>query len=429
MSIFGKLVKDISFDDIKDLEKEGSQENIILEFKGDLVGPDATIKTIKTIKELSAFANTYGGYLVVGIADDGNGRVKSLDGVAPKPNYSQTLVNWCLEHIYPPITPSVSPPIDHPTDTDKVFYVIHVEQSSEAPHFLTSRRGCYIRVGEHSKPFEPKLATYEDIQHLANRRRQAEDKREMILRRADKRFDEHMKRFCAEAKLAGDVGARLTLAIVPSYPGRQLATIDRLDELVRKEAHIQINGGQFPQGNAQSQHDGFFYRASDVYVEVDVNGLIFYGCTITKRMLPESPQDESQRKPIDCLTMMLSIVLFLSHARYFYPNFGYDGWIRVYAGMAAIKDRRIINPCRIMGRIAADFDANHRCLLDEDFEFSLEKNARQLQGELDQIAQEIYEHICFACGWPDVRRNINLTEELIKCAFKTLHIDCEQAQK
>ena len=41
-----------------------------------------------------------------------------------------------------------------------VVYVIHQDLSLEAPHFLTRRRGAYVRTSEFSQTFEAQLASW-----------------------------------------------------------------------------------------------------------------------------------------------------------------------------------------------------------------------------------------------------------------------------
>ena len=64
MSIYDKTVADLATSDLQELLDERAVENIRLEFKRQDVGKD------EWLKKLSSFANTYGGYLVVGAEAD-----------------------------------------------------------------------------------------------------------------------------------------------------------------------------------------------------------------------------------------------------------------------------------------------------------------------------------------------------------------------
>ena len=76
MSIFGKPVSLINPTDLQDLLQERAVENVRLEFKSEVPNKD------ETLKKLSSFANTFGGYLIIGARASGkDGRVESLPGV------------------------------------------------------------------------------------------------------------------------------------------------------------------------------------------------------------------------------------------------------------------------------------------------------------------------------------------------------------
>ena len=76
-----------------------------------------------------------------------------------------------------------------PIDPTRVCYVIYTPESEESPHFLNSRKGVYIRIDEFSQRFQALLATYEEIQHLANRRAVTIERKEQLIKRAEERFN------------------------------------------------------------------------------------------------------------------------------------------------------------------------------------------------------------------------------------------------
>jgi predicted HTH transcriptional regulator len=70
MSIFGKPMSQISPLDLHELLEQKAVENVRLEFKRDIPGKD------ETLKKLSSFANTFGGFLVIGAeAKSSDGRI------------------------------------------------------------------------------------------------------------------------------------------------------------------------------------------------------------------------------------------------------------------------------------------------------------------------------------------------------------------
>jgi len=183
MTLFDKSIGALTSGDLQELLTDQAVENVRLEFKS--VDPSKD----EMLKKLSSFANTYGGYMVVGAAADGAGKLQSLPGVATINGYRQRIVQWCYDGAWPPLEIFVSDPIVSPQDATKVCYVIEVPLSAETPHFLDGRNGAYVRTDEFSQRFEPRLATYEELTHLGNRRTALVQRRERLTQRAIDRFN------------------------------------------------------------------------------------------------------------------------------------------------------------------------------------------------------------------------------------------------
>jgi hypothetical protein len=79
---FTKSVREMGLDDVAPLYGERVQENIRLEYKRELSTEAGKFKDVLA-KELSSLANSYGGYIVVGIATDSQGNPIAMDGVPP----------------------------------------------------------------------------------------------------------------------------------------------------------------------------------------------------------------------------------------------------------------------------------------------------------------------------------------------------------
>ena len=143
MSIYTKIIDNLTSADLQELLDEHAVENIRLEFKLERPGKD------ETLKKLSSFANTYGGYLIIGTkARSADGVLIELPGIDQARGFKQQIVQWCYDGASPPIEVFVSPPIPAPSDSTEICYVIYVPESEEAPHFLNSRKGVYIRTDE-----------------------------------------------------------------------------------------------------------------------------------------------------------------------------------------------------------------------------------------------------------------------------------------
>ena len=114
---------------LKDLIQKGESE--VIEFKGSL-------KLHNSIGEaISAFSNSKGGIILIGLADSG-----TIKGVDLGKDTLEKLANSIKHHTDPSIYPSISTEIIDGKD----LIMIKVEESSEKPVFYRNR--AYKRVGK-----------------------------------------------------------------------------------------------------------------------------------------------------------------------------------------------------------------------------------------------------------------------------------------
>lgn len=118
------------------LPGEGTQ----LEFKSTLSTPYRISRT------LTAFANTSGGTLLIGVADDGK-----IVGVASEYQEMQKIEQATDFLVEPPITISY----EARRQEGKTVLIIHVPESDEKPHTALNERGnrtIYVRQRDKSVP-------------------------------------------------------------------------------------------------------------------------------------------------------------------------------------------------------------------------------------------------------------------------------------
>jgi predicted HTH transcriptional regulator len=179
MSIFTKPVSEIGTADLQELLQDAAVENARLEFKLQVPAKD------ETLKKLSSFANTFGGFMVIGAsASSADGRIDGLPGVDVEAGYKQKVVDWCFSAVSPPLMVEVSDPVPVPAGGKKVCYVVRTEESDVAPHFLNGRKGIWVRTDEFSARFEARLANDTELRHLLNRRQLIRERRANLLERA-----------------------------------------------------------------------------------------------------------------------------------------------------------------------------------------------------------------------------------------------------
>ncbi len=108
----------------------------------------------KIIRELVAFANTGGGYLIVGVSDD-----RKIIGVK-YPDEARYEISKAVEKYCRPALK-----LEHfilTTPDNRKLLIYHVPKSRQLPHFVidaSGERKAYFRVGENSIQASPELCT------------------------------------------------------------------------------------------------------------------------------------------------------------------------------------------------------------------------------------------------------------------------------
>jgi len=124
-----------------------------------------------TIKVIVAFANTYGGALILGVeADRTTNRPVRWEGVQLRKGLEETVTAMCSSSIFPPVIPEVhvypfksDPAL--PTD-DKAFVIVRVAPSLAAPH-ADKENHFFVRVNSQCR-----LADLPTFKFLLNRQQQ-----------------------------------------------------------------------------------------------------------------------------------------------------------------------------------------------------------------------------------------------------------------
>jgi len=141
--MFNKPISQLNEEDFQALIDNKERESSILEYKQEISGTDHEKKEIS--KDISAMANTEGGYLVIGIQED-DGQASVIVGT-PKTIGRQPVEVWIenvlITNVRPKIaiTPKVITLVSIP---GRVLVVIHIPQSPKRPHMvITNGRNTY----------------------------------------------------------------------------------------------------------------------------------------------------------------------------------------------------------------------------------------------------------------------------------------------
>lgn len=124
-------------------------ENQFLEFKTKVKHPE------KIVREMVAFANSRGGYLFLGVSDDGQ-----LQGLTyPEDDYYD-MERAIEKYVFPAFSYAVK---DIPLDNGKSILLYKISPSIDKPHFVQLSEDqpaiCYVRVEDKSVQASKELRT------------------------------------------------------------------------------------------------------------------------------------------------------------------------------------------------------------------------------------------------------------------------------
>ncbi len=148
--IFNKYPSDINYTDIESLKVNKIEESEILDYKEELINENSLLK------EITAFANTRGGYLVFGVTEtEKGGYPKDIKGLENNSDLNlERLEQIILSNIYPRIGIQFSQKIPISNTTNKVVLIIKVQEGQNKPHLESRSSRYYKRYNFEAKPMD-----------------------------------------------------------------------------------------------------------------------------------------------------------------------------------------------------------------------------------------------------------------------------------
>lgn len=261
-TLLTKPVSEITFDDVYSYcnPATGASENQMLEYKGGgkLPGP----KDIG--KAASAFANTFGGTLILGVDEDHqSGRPKEISGIPVGRELEKQICSILLDNITPPLVPMPEIRIvELRGDPARVVVVIRIPQSNATPHAAYDKnqhQHVYVRIGSESRPTGREdwevPASIEKLEWLFGHRKRSEKLRDRIRDEALDRTEMYYERRLFPHFVDHRPQGQGTFSIVPLYPQGPIAAVQELygkcvdtnkDADHKLVVHSKLDGGEFP---------------------------------------------------------------------------------------------------------------------------------------------------------------------------------------
>jgi hypothetical protein len=335
-------------------------EGLRVEYKRDF---DANVRE-RLSKAVSSFANSHGGVLVVGV-NTVNGEPQAPFGFEPpaREELALTVENICLQNIYPPVFPRTTVvPSDVGT---RVFLVIEVEESGEAPHAIENSKKVYVRTGNAANPYD--LADVDLIIDLFTKRKEPLELRDRLEKSAERRAE----------KWVMSPQSYVQVTICPRFPRSALCTSEEVYDFVQ---NTRYRGVQFI-------HPNYLHRVPDgvagqiperagtsaAYEEINRFGLLF-----ARTRFRKVPWDGQQDQPVLLYgDLFHSLCKFLYCAESFYGAKGFRGTVLIRVSLNNVAGERMTF-YRLGGMFLDDLSPN-------DFRCIAEVVSTERVVELDRI--------------------------------------------
>jgi Schlafen, AlbA_2 len=198
--MFGKLPSELTPEDIDRVRSEQVQEGSQVEFKETLPAKGAAVDPWvsgkdqvgdfarnKLVEEVIAFANAYGGWLLVGIQETSEkpARASAVAPIRDCAELAERLRLMCRDCIEPKL-PVLEVAGVSVADDEAGVVVFHVPRSRMAPHRHTVTKECYVRRADRTEKMtmrEIQDLTLQVERGLAAIERQFQERREQFARR------------------------------------------------------------------------------------------------------------------------------------------------------------------------------------------------------------------------------------------------------
>jgi len=375
-SIFGKPLDQVKMQDIRDFCTLQHKEGINLDYKRDL-----TSKSL--VKTISAFANTRGGFVIVGVDDEDDKPKLPVEGLAWRESLALTITSAIIDNMRPYL--SVQVHVCEP-EAGRTFIIIQVPESHEAPHWLFNRSELYVRRADRSDHTDwERLATENEWEFLRNKREKAIGLRSDALRGVKRIFElEELlddRRHTGISTLAGikrnPLMDLIRTTVVPTFPREALADVRALNGYFNSTSIQAILAHEvYPSAYSSTKawQDGVYrYDANDQGLPQSFNALSRLGVVATyERVVRDDIED---LKFYTYFSHVLeSIESTMRYAGIMYRKLGYEGSVLCCTDMSM---------------------PNNTTLLLAD-RFSMRTVPRNLTGEfsyhLEATTQELNDH-------------------------------------
>lgn len=390
-SMFATPTDALTFEQVQSFCQALPRENVTLDYKLDF--PKRLDKTI------AAFANTCGGYILIGVDETVTGEpVLPIGGVPLVGGLRERVVATALDAIFPPVSPEVkvvefkSPGATSP---DRAVVVVRVHESDNSAHAVDGGKTVYLRVDNISDHFI-RQATIPEVEWLLNKRQRSLELKERLLSEARKRAANYLVTYRTARHLStAEPRGKYVLWTIPTFPRSELASPGTLLELSRKKgwrANVQTNDilFDFPHGDAIPIFDGIRHPSSPAgnywYTEVNRFGLIYTEVGFTGR-------GEEYAEAIVSSLIASLIMASLRFALSLYEATGFGGLMDFHLEVTPTLNKYLFVPSHFGGDHRTDYRS-----LDNSIALGFTLSVREARESLVLKVTQLYREFFWAFG-------------------------------
>jgi len=275
--MFTKQLAQLEYSDIKYLiNTQEEREGYHLDFKKEISKNHEKAKK-ELAKDISAFANSGGGYLIIGINND-----YEIIGVE-RTIQNKPIDEWLNQILSTNIEPQVfyfDPKIIEIPGSDLVLLVMQIPESTRKPHIVTESNNYYIRINDSCKP-----ANHNQIRDMFEFSRNRTDEFNDFLRKRNL-LDENHPDFGLNAnsiRLSSEIPEStsypkpiILISLIPKYPNEPKFDMSDISFINWLDKNAQ-GYPPAPQFSIFSVHQAYDTKLDGIVLQHDSNsGLVSY---------------------------------------------------------------------------------------------------------------------------------------------------------